>query len=830
MKKFIRSKITAIITTPYFIIAVALLLFYGRLLYGNTIYFGDFFVYQFPEKILIRNALLHGTLPLMNPYILSGSPMLSNIATGSLYPLNLLLLIGSPIYGFNLFIFIHLLLAGFAIYLLLLKGMRINSAVALLAALSYALSGPLWGAIDKGFISSSWLISLFFLGIISLYRCYDIPGAEVNNKLKKRDALLLSVISLTLLFYCGNFLEAYTALLTAGAGVIIFHILVDKQTTQLLFRRLAGYCLTALTAALLAAPQLIPTYLAAGRSYRNGGINLTEAAHWSLPPSRIIEYIIPFFFGTRAGSGFFFGKNAYFAMNSVKRTGDSPWFDSLFAGLPIICGVMLAIYAIFKFIAMRKSKKTLYDRKEISVAAILCSAAIFFFMLAIGRYSFFYASAYYIIPGFNVFRHPEKFAEWVNFSLILLGAYGLDKFIIQGDKTLRNILLSLLGVLGLIAIVLVLLFSNEGSEPGLHHASTIPIKYIYQWRFTFIVSSACFLSLMLAVVTIFRKYIKRIFYSFILIAVAQLVSLSYLTEWTVPATTFLSADVWSDKLPDFDRSLWRIFSLPSFKSTIAQTASFKEKKLNEYKNLAHNAPALKEIRTPAGFDALMAKGYFNYFNFKKHPPMRLLNLLSVRYIGSGLPASDKTPAGFVRIFPKQVNSGDHRSIILENPDALPRLGLYSQFRVPDAHGEKDAVFNPKRDIRKNLILRSLPSNYNAKYTYGKNPKLSIIEDSPGKISLKISGAPVWLVLREWYSPGWECYDANGISLPIVTADGGVMAVFIPSPDATVTFKYIPPGLYTGFILFLVGIIVMGIALVIPFFKRDLPLSPNEETD
>ena len=813
----IKHKITAVIKNPYFIIAAALFLFYGRLLYGgNTVYSGDFFAYQFPEKFLIRNALSHGTLPLMNPYILSGSPMLSNIAAGTLYPLNLLLLIGSPVYGFNLFIFIHLLFAGFAMYLLLRKGIRITPHAALLAALSYALSGPLWGAIDKGFISSAWLISLFFLGIIHLYRCYNMPEASITEK---RNAWILSVLSLTLLFYCGNFLEAYTAVLTAGAGIIIFHISVDRERTQLLFRRLASYCSTVMTAVLLAAPQLVPTYLAAGRSYRNGGINLAEAEHWSLPPIRIIEYIIPFFFGTRAGSGFFFGKNAYFAMNSLKRTGDSPWFDSLFAGLPVICGSILAIYAIIKFIAARKSKNTLYDRKEISTAAILFSALIFFFMLAIGRYSFIYASAYYIIPEFNLFRHPEKFAEWINFYLILLGAYGLDKFIEKDNKTLRRILLYLLGVLGLITVILLILFSNEGSKQGLHHVSAFPVKYIYLWRFTFITSSACFLVLMLTALKIFRKYTKRIFYAFMLIAVAQLVSLSYLTEWTVPSATFLNADVWIEKLPDFDRSLWRIFSLPSFKFTIAQTASFKEKKINEYKNLAYNAPALKEIRTPAGFDALMAKGYFNYFNFKKHDPMRLLNLLSVRYIGSGLPAFDETPAGFVRIFPKQVNPSDQRSIILENPDALPRLGLYSQFRLSDANGEENAVFNPKRDIRQNFIIRSLPSNYNAEYKYGKHPKLTIIKDNPGKISLKISGAPIWLVLREWHSPGWKCYDANGNSIPIVTADGGLMAVFIPSADATVTFKYIPPGLYTGFILFLLGIIATGTALIIPCFKK-----------
>ena len=191
------NKILKIVENPYLIISIGVFLFYGSLLFGEIPYFGDTLTYQLPEKTFIRECLQQGIIPYMNPYILSGAPMLSNIATGSLYPLNLLLLFGSPVFGFNFFIFIHLLLAGWGMYLLLRYGFKLHEKAASLAGVAYSLGGCLWGMIDKGFILSAWLIPLFFLGIIIFF----------NGNRKKMQGCFLSIFALTFLFYSGNLLE-----------------------------------------------------------------------------------------------------------------------------------------------------------------------------------------------------------------------------------------------------------------------------------------------------------------------------------------------------------------------------------------------------------------------------------------------------------------------------------------------------------------------------------------------------------------------------------------------------------------------------------------------
>ena len=329
-------------------IVIGVFLFYGRILFGDMPFTGDYLIYQLPEKTLIRECLQQGSMPFINPYILSGTPMMENIATGSFYPLNILLIFGSPVFGFNLFIFIHILLAGWAMYILLAKGVNLHKYASCIGGLSYALSGPLWGMIDKGFIVSAWLIPLFFWGVILFH----------SSVIQKRVfGYISSVVTLTLFFYSGNLLEAYFAIIVAGIGSVWFAFcassanftelgilkkgvdlsgaarssniehpiskylmngnVINYHTIKLLF----SYIFLVFTSVLLALPQLLPTYKASLISYRSSGVGLESAQHWSFPVMRIIEYFVPFAFGSRINGGLCYGQ---FYTNNAHAAGGSP--------------------------------------------------------------------------------------------------------------------------------------------------------------------------------------------------------------------------------------------------------------------------------------------------------------------------------------------------------------------------------------------------------------------------------------------------------------------------------------------------------------------------
>ena len=765
-----------VLTNPYILITFAVLLFYGGLLSGDMLYTGDIFTYQLPEKFMIRESLLNGSLPFMNPYILSGSPMLNNIAVAAFYPLNLLLTAGSPLFGFNLFIFVHIILAGFAMYLLLRKGLRIDSRIALLGGISYTLSGPLQGAIDKGFLVSLWIIPLFFLGVMQYFR--EDPESE-SDKSKKRitflnNPLLLPVAALTLLFYCGNFFEAYIAVITAGTGVLLFSIITRKRIEtggensipfsdilKHISRKILCYSLIVSIAAMLAAPQIIPTYIASTHSYRSSGLTLKEAQNWSLPAKRVVEFAVPLIFGTRTESGFFFEKTDYSPLSTNKTEGSSPWFDSLFFGYPLLIGLFFAIFAIFR----KRESRTSEENSQKQISIFILSGAVIFFLTALGKHTPLYAIFYYILPGFNVFRHPEKFMEWVNVFLIVLGAYGLHISIIQNRKRdiryIRNIIYRT-GVFLISGTGIVLFLQSYRNE-------MIP-QLISHWLLIILASSLLIIALLALALFIFRKQPEKLIYTFIIITIIHFSYVSIFSQSTIPVEKFESTRVWSDFLPDFDKRQYRIFTSDKFRlNKPSESYTFQDLKLDEYRNLNFNAPALKKIRTPQGFDAVMDQSYMDYFNFKKHSPNQLMNLLSVKYIASPLPLTAEVPEGFKKV--KITGGIQPASMILENPAALPRISAYSKS--------------------------------------GKsNPNLKIVDDKPGKIVLEISNAPAEIVIRDWFSPGWSCRDENGKNIPIKATDGGVMAISVNAKFAKLTLSFIPPGLFTGLAIAVLGIMLM----------------------
>ena len=107
--------------------------------------------------------------------------------------------------------------------------------------------------------------------------------------------------------------------------------------------------------------------------------------------------------------------------------------------------------------------------------------------------------------------------------------------------------------------------------------------------------------------------------------------------------------------------------------------------------------------------------------------------------------------------------------------------------------------------------------------YGKNPKLTIIEDLSGKIKVKITGGPAWLVIRDWFSPGWQCADPKGKKVSIINADGGLLGVFADKKNTVLSLSYSPPGLKAGLITCL-----LGIALVLSGFGMYCQRPENEK--
>ena len=74
------------------------LVFFHNILFPLKYLFGQDFILQFYpwKKFIYDNVWSHGSLPLWNPYLFSGSPFIANIQASMFYPLGFLYYLVSP--------------------------------------------------------------------------------------------------------------------------------------------------------------------------------------------------------------------------------------------------------------------------------------------------------------------------------------------------------------------------------------------------------------------------------------------------------------------------------------------------------------------------------------------------------------------------------------------------------------------------------------------------------------------------------------------------------------------------------------------------------------
>jgi hypothetical protein len=738
---------------PWWVLVIATLAVHGELLLGRVLFHGDALVYQWPEKLMIREALLAGRLPWLNPYILCGAPVVGNPDAGSLYPLNLLLVLGPPWLGLNLFLWSHCLLAAFSMYIFLRKGVKIIAPLAVTGGAAYALSGYVWSVMDRGGYRCAWLIPLWLL--------FVFRGSQARSWQESLRGWLAGAVVLSLLLVCGNAQEAAVAVV-AGLGATVLAGLEgnpqgSRPSPAIRYAMPLG---AILVATLLAAPQLLPATAVAERSYRAGGIPLVEAQFWSFPPVRWLELAIPFPLGTRWHQGLAYA--GIYPESSPFRggAGCAPWADSLFVGIPLLLGVGV-------FLATKK------DWRGRFLLLLLVASAL----LAMGRFLPAYALLYWLLPAFRVFRHPEKFLFWTHFSLICAGCLGLQATWRGRPRALSCFSAATLGMAGILLTGMAILAGMILVAPAryaagmIHRGSSWPPGGMLSWQ-----AMVIFLSLT-ATASCFvmgRRWHSRFALGMMLITVSHLVILAWLPPLnrTVSKETALSVPTWTRHLPAFDPSQWRIFIDDQFRAppgNIPASGGDYRGALCDYASLRHNVPGIMHLRSPQGFSPVMDASYLDFFDFTQRNPDELFDLLGVRHLAVHPIPDTAIPRGSRITY----RSPENDFVLLENTDALPRISF-----CPDdaAHGHVDA--------------------------------LKILVDEPGKIYVQTAG-PGLLRIADWHLPGWRCRDGTGRILPIVDIDGGLMSVRIPpNSGGKIRLDYRPPGWMTG-----VGGLVIGTALL-----------------
>src|SRR5690349_20681505 len=101
------------------ITAFGIALLYPLVLRGDALYWGDLSLYFYPLESFVREQLRAGVIPLWNPYVLCGQPLVGNPQSWVFYPTTALLP-SMPVWlYFTVNTLLHLCLAGGGTYLFL---------------------------------------------------------------------------------------------------------------------------------------------------------------------------------------------------------------------------------------------------------------------------------------------------------------------------------------------------------------------------------------------------------------------------------------------------------------------------------------------------------------------------------------------------------------------------------------------------------------------------------------------------------------------------------------------------------------------------------------
>ncbi|MEL6526018.1 MAG: hypothetical protein AAFQ07_09945, partial [Chloroflexota bacterium] len=272
------------------VIFVSLLFFYHLAFTDMILARGDTYTYFYPYWDARNVALRAGELPLWNPDIFMGVPLLANPQLGTLYPLNWLTIPFTVPDGIRISILLHIVWGALGTWMLFRRVVSEVWLPAFVAAFTFAFGGYIGGHVEQinQLQGISWLPWLLFL-------CY----ALFNSEKRLRYALLLA-IAWALQLFSGHTQTVFMS--GIALGILTLFSMIDRLDSWRDYVRAKGVHLlmlagVAVITVILALPQLLPTLELTGMSNRGDGLTAQEATAFSLPLHYVGRALLPSYDG-----------------------------------------------------------------------------------------------------------------------------------------------------------------------------------------------------------------------------------------------------------------------------------------------------------------------------------------------------------------------------------------------------------------------------------------------------------------------------------------------------------------------------------------------------
>ena len=375
----------AVDTVALAALAALTLIFFWQIALTNRILVGlDVFAYFYPYRDFASEAMRAGQLPLWNPHLFMGAPLLANSQVAALYPLHWPLLWLSTPKQIAWSIVIHIWLAGAGAYLFARRSIKLRPLAAFVAATVFGLGGFLGAQVEhvNQLNASAWLPLLLL--------CID--GAMARGRWRWLEIVGGGAVA-ALALLAGHTQAAYIVFF--GAGLYALLRGWPEFRARKLWHGLRGVGALALMTAIglvLAAGQLLPTLELSGLSVRSGGLPYDEAASYSLKLRLIFKAFLP------------------------PLLWEPPFSEYVaYVGL-----IGLALLAAGTWAVLRRKRE----------GGALLGLALIGVFLAFGAYNPVYWLLYKLVPGFDLFRVPARWLLLYTFGAAILAGIGLETLLL----------------------------------------------------------------------------------------------------------------------------------------------------------------------------------------------------------------------------------------------------------------------------------------------------------------------------------------------------------------------------------------------------------------
>jgi hypothetical protein len=392
---------------PYAIVTAAPLLLFSPFLLGlRVLYWGTIEFQFYPWQHLVVDALRAGRLPLWNPLLGNGAPLLANYQSAVLYPPNWLALLLPLDITQPWLAALHLAWAG-AGMVTLARVLKISTLGQVIAGLSFGLSQYLVARVSFLSINAtvSWLPVIVCLAEIQLQ--LGQPGAASQRRAGAALALALAV-ALQLLAGHAQTTWYTLELVAAWCGWRLLNREGSSASAQV--RTALWLAAPIMSAGLLAGVQLLPTAELLGQSPRASAAGFDFVMTYSFSPWRLLTLAAPDLLGNPA-RGQYFGYGNY-------------WEDAIYFGLlPLLLALGFGMQTLARVIR-RKAATTFAGPHGLPQFLVALSAISL--VLGLGRNTPVFPFLYWYVPTFNLFQAPTRVLIWLVFALALLAGMGVD--------------------------------------------------------------------------------------------------------------------------------------------------------------------------------------------------------------------------------------------------------------------------------------------------------------------------------------------------------------------------------------------------------------------